>query len=127
MRKTTAEYKKSYQNVKVNTGEFFGFGPTKNLAATLAKTEWILSIDSDEVVTPELLEEIKKLDLSNQNSVYKINRQNLFMKCPVNYSGWNPDWIVRIYNKNIHHFVIKKFMNLYKYIKIPMLFCLKVG
>jgi glycosyltransferase involved in cell wall biosynthesis len=104
----TIDICKSYQNVKVNTGEFFGFGPTKNLAATLAKTEWILSIDSDEVVTPELLEEIKKLDLSNQNSVYKINRQNLFMKCPVKYSGWNPDWIVRIYNKKHTSFCNQK-------------------
>jgi len=95
----TINIAKSYPNVKVYTGEFFGFGPTKNFAATLSKTDWILSIDSDEVVTPKLFEEIKKLDLSNPTKVFKINRENLFMKSAIKHSGWNPDWIVRIYNK----------------------------
>jgi len=95
----TIEICKSYANVRVHTGTFLGFGPTKNLAASFAKTDWILSIDSDEVVTPELFEEIKELDLSNPTKVFRINRQNLFMKYPIKHSGWNPDWIVRIYNK----------------------------
>lgn len=95
----TIKIAKSYPNVKVHTGKFLGFGPTKNFAATLAKTDWILSIDSDEVVTPELFEEIKELDLSDPTKVFKINRENLFMKSVIKHSGWNPDWIIRIYNK----------------------------
>jgi len=95
----TIKIAKSYPNVKVHTGKFLGFGPTKNFAASFANTDWILSIDSDEVVTPELFEELKELELSDSTKVFKINRQNLFMKSVIKHSGWNPNWIVRIYNR----------------------------
>ena len=44
----------SFPNVVVKTGVLNGFGPTHTRASSLAKNDWILSIDSDEVVTPEL-------------------------------------------------------------------------
>lgn len=95
----TIKIASNFKNVKVHSGKFLGFGPTKNFAATFAKNDWIFSIDSDEIVAPKLIEEIKKLDLSNPNQVFKINRKNLFLGQEVKHSGWNPDWIVRIYNK----------------------------
>src|ERR1700757_4988678 len=38
-----------------------GFGPQKNFALSLATGEWVLSIDADERVTPELAVEIEKI------------------------------------------------------------------
>jgi len=95
----TLEIAKKFTNVKLYKGSFVGFGRTKNKAASLSPTDWILSIDSDEVLTDELIDELKKLNPNISNVVYKINRTNLFMGKPILHSGWNPDWIVRIYNR----------------------------
>jgi glycosyltransferase involved in cell wall biosynthesis len=101
---STKEIVNSFQNTKWIDGYFDGFGTTKNRAASFAETDWIFSIDGDEIVTRRLLYSISKLNLDNQNNLYKINRKNLFMGSPVKYSGWNPDWIVRIYNRKYTSF-----------------------
>ena len=44
----TLEIAARFGNVRVCKHEFTGFGPMKNLAASLAKHNWIFSIDSDE-------------------------------------------------------------------------------
>ena len=46
----TMEIAKKFPNVNLVQGEFKGFGWTKNKAASFAKNDWILVIDSDEVV-----------------------------------------------------------------------------
>ena len=51
----TMEIARRFQNVRIEEHAFIGFGPSKNLAAQLAKHDWILSVDSDEVVTPSCL------------------------------------------------------------------------
>ena len=48
-----------YPNVQLIEGGFDGFGTTKNRAASYAKHDWILIIDSDEVVDDELLHALK--------------------------------------------------------------------
>jgi len=79
--------------------EWLGYGPTKNLGHTKAKYDWILSIDSDEFLTEQLASEIEKLNLES-NHVYAINRQNYYLGKKINYSGWSPDWVYRIFNRN---------------------------
>jgi len=93
-----------YPNVKLLKGDFFGFGPTKNIAATYASNNWILSLDSDEVILPSLLQEIKSIELKNDQAVYVLRRDNYFLGEKVNYSGWGKDYLVRIYNNNLHKF-----------------------
>ena len=57
----TEENARKYTNVTIVKGNFLGFGPTKNQAASYAKNKWILSLDSDEVILNSLLEELKLL------------------------------------------------------------------
>lgn len=96
---STLEIARRFPNVKIFQREFKGFGPSHNEASSLATYDWILSIDSDEVLSKELAHEILKLDL-NPGCIYRINRENYFngkhMKC---CSGWYPDKIVRLYNR----------------------------
>ncbi len=94
----------NYKNVKIVEGEFLGFGPTKNRAATFAKNEWIFSLDSDEIVTKSLFKELELLSLDDENDVFIIKRDNYFLGKKIKYSGWGKDFLVRIYNKNIHSF-----------------------
>ena len=59
----TLEIAKHYPNVRIVEKPFRGFGPSHNSAVTEASHDWILSIDSDEVFSKELVEEIHELSL----------------------------------------------------------------
>ena len=93
-----------YSNTTIVEGEFEGFGPTKNRAASFAKNAWILSLDSDEVVLPKLLEEIKTLKLDKPKEVFILKRDNYFLDKHIRHSGWGKDRLVRIYNNTEHQF-----------------------
>lgn len=94
---------KTFPNVRVVSGVFFGFGATHNLASELAVNDWILSIDSDEVATPELMEEIRNL-LLDDRTVYSIPRRNFYRGHWVRGCGWWPDKALRLYNKKTTQF-----------------------
>lgn len=88
-----------FSNVKVAHAPFTGFGPTHNTASLLTSNDWILSLDSDEVLSEQLQTEILNLPL-RENTVYTIRRHNYFNgKRITTCSGWDPDWVVRLYNK----------------------------
>jgi glycosyltransferase involved in cell wall biosynthesis len=93
-----------FPNVKIIKGLFTGFGPTHNAAVSHASWDWILSIDSDEVLTPELVEEIFHLDL-DPAVVYQIDRKNYFNGKWIRWcGGWHPDPVVRLYNRTTTRF-----------------------
>lgn len=101
---STLEIAKEFPNVKTVTGTFVGFGPTHNLASSQASHDWILSIDSDEVLSPELIDEIQQLKL-NEDQVYSLNRKNFFNKKWIRWcGGWHPDRVVRLYHRQKTHF-----------------------
>jgi glycosyltransferase involved in cell wall biosynthesis len=93
-----------HANVKVATGPFLGFGPSKNHAASLANGDWILSIDADEYVGDDLLETLRRLDLGDGHIAYAVERHNLFMGKHVRRGGWGNDWLVRIYHRGYCRF-----------------------
>ncbi|MEN8119607.1 MAG: glycosyltransferase [Bacteroidota bacterium] len=96
-----------YANVKIVMGHFIGFGETKNIAANHARNNWILSIDSDEVISPELLFSIKQIELKPDN-IYGFERFNYYRKKRVRFSGWRKETIYRLYDKNTTKFNNKK-------------------
>ncbi|NTW83850.1 MAG: glycosyltransferase [Chlorobiaceae bacterium] len=51
----TLEIARNFANVRVYEHLFIAFGPMKNLAVLKASSDWILSIDSDEIVSRELV------------------------------------------------------------------------
>lgn len=96
----TKEIAMNYQNVVVIEGAFIGFGPTKDHAATFAKYDWILSLDSDEILTEELVEEINALPFQTRNEIYKLTRDNYFL----GHRTQSRDTIVRLYHRGYTHF-----------------------
>ena len=101
----TQEIAKRYPNVRLVEESFQGgFGKLHNLASELASHDWILSIDSDEILSSELAEEIHGLIL-NPAEVYSLNRRNYFqgkwIKC---CSGWHPDPVIRLYHRKATRF-----------------------
>jgi glycosyltransferase involved in cell wall biosynthesis len=97
----TIEIARTFANVVVHEGQFLGFGPTKNHAASLASNDWILSVDCDETVTPELIRSIRAIDLADESVVYSIHRTNMFRGKLVRYSGWGNEWLLRLYNRKV--------------------------
>ena len=93
----TDEIAISYKNVNLIQGKFFGFGPTKNKAASYAKNDWILSLDADEVLSDEFVLNIIDLNLQ-ENTLYSILRTNYYKKTQVKHC-WGNDSITRLYNK----------------------------
>lgn len=95
----TIEIAKSFPNVSVHHGKLTGFGPTFNKATDSAKNDWILSVDSDEVISDELNAEIQKLTLE-KGKVYSFPRHNYYNGKLIKGCGWYPDRLVRIFNRN---------------------------
>jgi glycosyltransferase involved in cell wall biosynthesis len=98
-RDRTLELCGRFPNTKVATGAFFGFGPTKNHALALATGDWILSIDADEYLGPELLDRLHRLDLGDPTVAYAVERRNFFMGRVVEHGGWGDQWLVRLFNR----------------------------
>jgi len=103
-----------YPNVNLVQGDFSGFGPTKNKAATHAQFDWILSLDADEVVDKEFLNSLKIAKL-NRQTVYQIFRKNFYQNTHIKHC-WSNDKITRLYhrkrtqfdNKKVHEKVLAK-------------------
>jgi glycosyltransferase involved in cell wall biosynthesis len=94
----TLEIAGSFPNVTIYRGDFKGFGPTHNAASAVAKHDWILSIDSDEVATPEMVADIMSLDL-DPKTVYSFPRHNFYRGTFIRWCGWFPDRQYRLYNR----------------------------
>lgn len=72
----------------------------KNIGFTKASHNWILSLDADERVSPELAKEIKSIVTSEENiNGYFIPRKNIIFGKWIMHSGWYPDYVLRLFKK----------------------------
>ena len=99
----TLSIARNFSNVKVYTSEFIGFGALKNLAISYAKHDWILSIDSDEVLEASTFTLIEALRLET-HTIYALPRKNLYNGEWIKACGWYPDFVWRLFNKNFTRF-----------------------
>ncbi len=94
---------RAYSNVHLIEGSFDGFGTTKNRAASFAIHDWILSIDSDEVLDEKLISTLK-VDVFDPNTIYFVNTLAYYKKKQIRYCGWNNQKIRRLYHKKTTSF-----------------------
>lgn len=100
----TIEIAQAHQNVSLHQGDFLGFGPTKNHAVSLAKYDWVLSLDADEEISSELRQFLEHWKPESDDCVGVIRRDNYMMGKLVDKGGWGADWLVRLFNRNVHRF-----------------------
>ena len=83
-----------------------GFGMQKNRALGYAAHDWVLSIDADERVTPELRASIESVIGGPEGSydVYEISRLSSYCGRFMRHSGWRPDFIVRLFRRGAARF-----------------------
>lgn len=87
------------------TGKIFkvqtdNFSEKRNLSLGKTSNEWVLYIDADERVTPELAEEIRGLTAEAGVNGYYIGRKNYCFGKWLRHSGVYPDRHIRLFNKN---------------------------
>jgi glycosyltransferase involved in cell wall biosynthesis len=83
-----------------------GFAAQKNSAIAHATGDWVLSLDADEEVSPELAREIGAL-LAGEPSftAYRIPRLNHFLGKPLRHGGYWPDPKLRLFRRGSARFV----------------------
>ena len=86
---------------RVEHQEFLGFGPQKRRACALARHDWILSIDADEVLEPACVAAIRALDLraADPRDAWAIRRRTFVGAQEIRFGVWNPDWPIRLFHR----------------------------
>jgi glycosyltransferase involved in cell wall biosynthesis len=84
------------KGARVATHGWKGFGPQKNYALSLAQGDWVLSIDADERVTPELAREIRRAIEEGGEDGYELSRRNTFCGRVLRGS----DRVLRLFRRN---------------------------
>ena len=86
-------------NVRFVEQKFLGYIEQKNFALSLATHDYILSLDADEALSPELIAEIKKVKVDPKYDGYKFHRLTNYNGHWVRYCGWYPDTKLRLIKK----------------------------
>jgi len=76
-----------------------GYSEQKNYAASQAANDWILSIDADERVTPELARELRKTLESPVQAAYEVPRLTWHLGRWIRGTDWYPDYQTRLYDR----------------------------
>lgn len=85
---------------KIFDQKFLGHVEQKDLAVCKASYDWIISLDCDERLTPELASSIIKIkDNLEQADAYRMARKTYYVYRWLNHC-WYPDYKVRLFNKN---------------------------
>ena len=85
----------------LDTADWPGFGPQKNRGLAQAQFEWVLSLDADERVPPQLAEEIRQAMASGTPSAYDMPRLTQFCGQWIRHCGWTPDRVLRLFRREV--------------------------
>jgi glycosyltransferase involved in cell wall biosynthesis len=102
----TAEICRAYRKVRFIPHTWEGFGKQKNYAAAQAVNDWVLNIDADERVTPELRDAIVRAD-THAVTAFRMARENYFGSRWIRYCGWYPNYSTRLYHRKQCRFLEK--------------------
>ena len=87
-------------NVRFFVNDFVDYSSQKNYANSLAKFDYVLSLDADECLSPELAKSISEIKKSDTNIAYTFNRLNFHCGKAVRFCGWYPDKKERFWNRH---------------------------
>lgn len=99
----TLEIARRFTN-NIHSRPWAGFANQKNEATALARNEWVLSIDADEVVPLALQAEIRKLfeaDGLSKYAAFSMPRKTIHFGRWIRYGGWYPNRLVRLFNRRL--------------------------
>ena len=79
--------------------EWLGFGRQKQFAVSEAAHDWVLCLDVDERVTPQLQESIRAAMASQKYKAWRMPRRNRFLGRWLAHGEGYPDWSLRLFHR----------------------------
>jgi glycosyltransferase involved in cell wall biosynthesis len=96
------------------TDHWPGYGPQKNHALSMATGDWVLSLDADEWLTPELINFIQSLLRGSRGqsgasgpdavAAYRLRRRSYFIDRLIRWGDWRRDRVVRLFRRGLARF-----------------------
>ncbi len=81
----------------VISGTFQNYAHQRNRALELATGDWVLFVDADEVVPPDLAAEVREIvDREDTSPGYWVARKNILFGRWMRHAGWSPDYQLRL-------------------------------
>ena len=84
---------------RVIAQDWLGFGPQKQFAVTAAHHNWVLCLDADERVSPELQSSIKNELKNPSTAAFRFARCNRFLGRYLKHGEGYPDWSLRLFDR----------------------------
>lgn len=82
-----------------------GFGKQRQRAQQYVTSDYVLWLDADERVTPELQHSIQQaIQKDTPNTAYEFTRLSEVFGRKIYHSGWYPDYVVRLYRKDFANY-----------------------
>jgi glycosyltransferase involved in cell wall biosynthesis len=104
----TQELAKSMGAQVVST-DWPGYGPQQSRGIGLAKSDWVLSLDADERITPALQAEVLEAINCGNADGYRLPRLSSLCGTFLHHGGWRPDYTLRLVKREMagftHHFL----------------------
>lgn len=86
-------------HAKIFTEPFRGYVAQKNFADACASHDWILSIDADEALSPELDTAIRQIKGNEKHDAYEVKRLTNYCGKWIRHCGWYPDKKIRLFHR----------------------------
>jgi glycosyltransferase involved in cell wall biosynthesis len=96
----TVEIARAHGAKVVSTTDWPGFGPQKARALSLARADWVISLDADEWIDAGFTGLIRAAIADpTAPAAYKMSRRSRFCDRIIHHSGWSPDYVVRLFRR----------------------------
>ena len=89
---------------RVEHQEFLGYGPQKRRAVDLARHDWILSLDADEVLDDEAQRAVGAATLGDPAACYALRRRTFVGRREIRHGPWSDDRVLRLFNRRTASF-----------------------
>jgi glycosyltransferase involved in cell wall biosynthesis len=89
---------------QVHVTDWPGYGPQQLRGIRLATGDWVLSLDADERITPQLQAEILDAIRTPRAEGYRLPRHSSFCGQFIDHSGWRPDYTLRLAKRDVAGF-----------------------
>lgn len=108
----TYEYLSAQPNVRVIQHPFKNYTAQKAFTLEQTSNDWVIFVDADEVVTPELQSEIiQTVNSSTEHAAYWFRRKFMFQQERLRFSGWQTDKNYRLFRKSKVQFSDKRIVH----------------
>jgi len=95
----TVEIAKQF-GARIEMHPFVTFADQRRAMYAMATHDWILTLDADEYLSPELMSSVKKTMAGPVFDAYSSNRKSKIAGTWLNHGSWYPDRKIRLFNRN---------------------------